>query len=839
VAILFQTNGIALGDGSGSGGAPTQAQVNAAIAGNPQIATDAEVALLLGTKADQTAHDALVANNATQGELDAVELKIDDHIANHPDVKLQSVSRNPDNSLVLTMSDTSVIVVGAATAVVTTETDPVYLADKPNIALKSELHDGTAQDAEIALKADDADLVAETARATAAEATKESLLPTGLGQQYLRRNAADDGWDLVDIEINSSNTLSGPGAPAASIGEDDFYYQQLDAAKGVNDIWGPKAAGAWPAQADFKSADPEELTQAQAISATGPDYTAQGIVSAERLDQWGRSRRVRRVFNVSAPFDFNALNYADRTAVYIRNTNSSSGIAITYGAGGANTLNLTNAAGASGSVPGADSFTLQPLEILAIEKDGVDVHASVFPAERIRYFDDYGEANSAAPVAHDALVVIRATEEMFARKTTLDGIPFPVDGQPNDHWFKIPGGISVRYPGDTGAQLADFDNVYYLDEAVGAVPTAALGKEYTTSVIQANVSDTEAVKNAAKAVVSHYRAVDTGSGPVWIETRTPTNDILLNQYIRQEDIAAAGGEWVDIGGGLEIRAGGDNNVVNFPRLRASDNVEKMIHIEDWYQVNATSEPTGYETRIERLAVGEEWNLRETTVHNLNAGYVHFSLISDVRTGREWLVTYTVQAGDASILLSYTYRGGDIFAVPDATTVRDTVAITANGGAVNVLGGALAHTGTPNGVTVEVPAGQQLLDVTADSGATASIRDRPTGLVEVSVPVGTTGTIDLTCTFQPVTAYSQANTGGIGTTLGTLADIGFVMQDGDEILLRTDLGVIVALWDGTNALGSVRRNDGVQNTVIFTQSGTVLRMQGQTNSGSRRWLKVVR
>ena len=94
-------------------------------------------------------------------------------------------------------------------------------------------------------------------------------------------------------------------------------------------------------------------------------------------------------------------------------------------------------------------------------------------------------------------------------------------------------------------------------------------------------------------------------------------------------------------------------------------------------------------------------------------------------------------------LAYAANG---LVVPTGTTVRDTVVITANAGAVTVLGGAQAFTGTPNGVSLEVPAGQVIESITADSGATVTIENRSAGLVNVNVPPNATGTIDLTVTF---------------------------------------------------------------------------------------------
>lgn len=93
-----------------------------------------------------------------------------------------------------------------------------------------------------------------------------------------------------------------------------------------------------------------------------------------------------------------------------------------------------------------------------------------------------------------------------------------------------------------------------------------------------------------------------------------------------------------------------------------------------------------------------------------------------------------------------------------------------------------------------------------------------------------------------TVYNQTNTGGIGTTIGTLADIGFVLQPGDEIMLQTDIGLAKAIWTGNVESVSTRFQQGggtAENTIRFSQTGTVLRFQGNNANGTRQWLKIVR
>ncbi len=265
---------------------------------------------------------------------------------------------------------------------------------------------------------------------------------TGLAARILAVNAAEDGIEAIEFPIAPDNLKSGPGAPAASVGSDGHYYLQLDAALGTNDIWGPKAGGAWPAQADFKSADPEVTTPTQAVSTTGTDYTTPRVWATEQVDQWGISRRRRRVFNAPASFDFNALGYPDKTAVFIRNTDPVNGITVTYGVGGAVTRNLTKADGSTEVVAGEDEFRIQPGEISVVEKDGNDLFVSIFPGERVVYFENYAAASAVTGgasdrVTFDGIAVIRDTGEIFGRKTTANSVSFPAGGVENADWFKV------------------------------------------------------------------------------------------------------------------------------------------------------------------------------------------------------------------------------------------------------------------------------------------------------------------------------------------------------------------------------------------------------------------
>jgi len=129
-------------------------------------------------------------------------------------------------------------------------------------------------------------IAVEKARAEAEEAKKINAPTVQVTDGFLKRNA-DGSYSDALIEINTANLIAGPGTPANTLGNDGFYYEQLDAALGTNDIWGPKAAGAWPAQADFKSADPDTSVPADFSSGAARENTPLSHTPKTLEDRYG------------------------------------------------------------------------------------------------------------------------------------------------------------------------------------------------------------------------------------------------------------------------------------------------------------------------------------------------------------------------------------------------------------------------------------------------------------------------------------------------------------------------------------------------------------------------
>lgn len=74
--------------------------------------------------------------------------------------------------------------------------------------------------------------------------------------QFMQRQA--DGSVIgADLTIVPANARTGAGSPPTGLPDEITFWQQADAARGGNDLWQRVAGEAWPAQANFKTADPE------------------------------------------------------------------------------------------------------------------------------------------------------------------------------------------------------------------------------------------------------------------------------------------------------------------------------------------------------------------------------------------------------------------------------------------------------------------------------------------------------------------------------------------------------------------------------------------------------
>lgn len=375
------------------------------------------------------------------------------------------------------------------------------------------------------------------------------------GQHLTKIDAVDGNTQWSSLQISAANAVVGTGAPANSLGNDGDYYRDLSVTTG-NDGHGPKAAGVWPAatfvwedavppsttipikpddaiglagastqysRGDHKHPKSDPLTLAEMIQRPGDaeyDAAKSSDINVQGLDAWGMSRRMRRVFDTDTVFDYTALNYSDRTAVFVRNSHSSNGIDVVYGAGGTVTRHMTYANGYQEDIAGENSYPVQPREIAVMEKDGNDVYVSVFPGERVSAFGSYVTANAAGPQPHDGIVLIRDTGEAFARITGTNSVLFPSDGQPNADWFKI-GKFddSVFYPGNNGLVTVNRRNAYYLDETPDLGVPDSEGLWLEIGQIQIDKADFD-VDNPAPVIYTRYVSIVDPVNPsifLWLQ----------------------------------------------------------------------------------------------------------------------------------------------------------------------------------------------------------------------------------------------------------------------------------------------------------------------------------
>jgi len=213
------------------------------------------------------------------------------------------------------------------------------------------------------------------------------------------------------------------------------------------------------------------------------ELTAGVVVGVLSSAENGQSRRVQRIFDVdSGAFDYTALNYADRTAIYVRNADDSNGLNYTYRSDNTVALQLRKADGTPQSdINGVNTFNVQPGEIVFAEKDENVFRGSIIPAERVKNFVNAASANAFGALPHDSIVTTR--DGLIGwRKTGVNTELFPSDGKTNDHWFII-GGSDVVFPGDNGAITVGKKNFYYSDEAVPNIDNTIVGAKGLEFVI--------------------------------------------------------------------------------------------------------------------------------------------------------------------------------------------------------------------------------------------------------------------------------------------------------------------------------------------------------------------
>lgn len=465
-----------------------------------EIATKADgtatTAAITALNLEQDAQDALIAAAATQAQITALQTQITANV----DKAAVGFVREADNSITVTWDDASTTTLPAPMAAAPEVKDATPTAGSTN-AVESQ-----GIDAALGLKADQSDLDAEIARATTAENTKEPLLPADTALRFLRRNAANDGWELADIPVSPANLISGPGVPGAAVGDDGFYYLQADAAKGTNDIWGPKAGGAWPAQADFKSADPDESVIGDfadgAARASTPLAHSPNII-LEVL----RNSLKATLDTDTTPLDWSALGLPENMVMIAHNGSASSVRILTWDS--ATLTGAVTTVGTTGSQTVTNgTFSIPSLSSAIIEHQGTELKIHVFQATRVTPYANLAAANG-EPMAFNEMFAIGEMGGLWKRVTSTNTVNFDVTDTTN--FDRVDGGSGML---DASVNET---TTYVVEDLIGADGSMWLRSFNGTDIDATFVTNTAAVT---------FRVVpNDGSGHV---AYASGNQVVLN-----------------------------------------------------------------------------------------------------------------------------------------------------------------------------------------------------------------------------------------------------------------------------------------------------------------------
>jgi len=247
------------------------------------------------------------------------------------------------------------------------------------------------------------------------------------------------------------------------------------------------------------------------------------------------------------------------------------------------------------------------------------------------------------------------------------------------------------------------------------------------------------------------------------------------------------------------------------------------------------------------------------MHWYDTAYVRVE-ITNAADKLSGIVKLTDISTDQEVMEARLYREEPIaYAVPLATvskaqrqiSVTGTVGNTINNG--SAFGEYLTGAGQ-NTIVVDLDATESIDKAATEAAILAlpeitqvTVTDYIRGIIDF-VLADTAGNVALPITTIPavngvpsLTLYNAAVGGGIPTATTDLADIGFALDVGDEILLQTDIGLAHAVWTGSEVTSTRFQQGGgsAVNTIRFSQTGTVLRFRGNNSSGTLQRLKVVR
>lgn len=442
------------GDTYGVVGSPEKIKINGHVEAVAEaVATQADLQAL---QVSQGVQDGLIALNATKVEVAALQVLVDANI----DKAVVSVAREADRSLTVTFDDTTTQSIAASNP---TETDPVYTAEKPTLALKSELHDGDAQN--VAISANAAAINAEVTRAQAAEALlvpKSAIKSTvrdsanstdvDVASEKATRTALDLKVDKLDIADTAQvDTGTDPGKivnvvqlkrkldaldiSGDFIGSADTFaalpttsstgqvaangdWVVLNVTDGVNKRGvylsdGTNYAFAFELGAEFLKSVIANFTN------TDASYSTPLVHSPQVLDEWLDNRQTQTLIQQSGgTFNLRALpNLRQNIRYFIRNASLSQNLVVTYGNVNEYTAEIVNG-GTLSTVGDANTDIDIPANSLAYfeyQRGVAIVKISILTGKRFFWLDTPPVA--AIEVPFDAQVFIGSSQALFANVT--------------------------------------------------------------------------------------------------------------------------------------------------------------------------------------------------------------------------------------------------------------------------------------------------------------------------------------------------------------------------------------------------------------------------------------
>lgn len=300
------------------------------------------------------------------------------------------------------------------------------------------------------------------------------------------RDAIDAINNTGELAGTASDVASLPAVPSDADADTKYHAWVTSDATDPSGLYVPNATfNGWVLA--FQTTPPVASVISN-FTTTDGQYNTPMLHAPSVLDAYLRSRRMRRIFNTTANVDLTThpllSTYPDRTALFIRNTNGASGIGITHGKA------TVSGNYANGTLILSDpaSINVQPGEIACLEWDGDEIFISIFPAERVMAFDTYVLANAFGPMPHDAIIVIRSADEVWARRTGFNNRSFPADGKENTDWFVVGGKRTVLFHADNTTEFQwGRRNVYPNGTDLNTVPTPDLvaGAEAVLSTLNA------------------------------------------------------------------------------------------------------------------------------------------------------------------------------------------------------------------------------------------------------------------------------------------------------------------------------------------------------------------